>query len=144
MEPSYLLIPIVLGLLLMVVGLIGLIASRNKLLFFNLLVLGLASAAAPYAYNHLKRTPLDAIKTNVGGEWQSTADREHCLQMAAQCQIFLREIVQQEKQSERDLIEHRDDAARRQQGSHTAALACESYAAYVGALSGRRDLSCAQ
>ena len=76
--------------------------------------------------------------------WQSTADREHCLQLAAQCQIFLREIVQQEKQSERDLIEHRDDAASRLQGAHTAAQACGAYAADVGALSGHLDLSCDQ
>ena len=73
--------------------------------------------------------------------WQSAADRDRCSQLAAQCQMFLREIVQQEKQSERELIEHRDDAAHRLQGAHTAAQACGAYAADVGTLSGHLDLS---
>ena len=73
--------------------------------------------------------------------WQSSDDRDRCSRLAAECQVFLREIVQQEKQSERQLIEHRDDAAHRLQGAHTAAQACGAYAADVGSLSGHLDLS---
>ena len=76
--------------------------------------------------------------------WTSPADREHCAHLATECNQFLREIVQQEKQSERQLAEHRADAATRLQGTHSAARACSAYTADFTALSGQVDLSCEQ
>lgn len=52
--------------------------------------------------------------------WRTPQLRQACADKLAQCATLLREIITQEKESERDLIRRRDQAAVRLQGAHRA------------------------
>jgi hypothetical protein len=72
MESKFLLVPIAAGIVLVLIGLLGIIRSRNKGLFALLLLFGIALGAAPYVYNHFVQTPLEMYKKRVDGEWHVT------------------------------------------------------------------------
>jgi hypothetical protein len=59
----------------------------------------------------------------------------------ARCEALLAEIVSQEKQSERDLLRRRDEAAQRLQGVHSAAQARSAYAASAQPASAGLDMT---
>jgi hypothetical protein len=60
--------------------------------------------------------------------WRSPDQRQKCARQVAECETLLARIVSQEKQSERELIRRRDDAAVRLQGAHLASQARGAYA----------------
>ena len=61
--------------------------------------------------------------------WRSPEQRQACAAQLGQCESLLREIMAQEKESERELIRRRDEAAARLQGVHVAS---QARGAYVG------------
>lgn len=72
--------------------------------------------------------------------WRSEEARRRCAEELAGCEAVLAQIVEQEKQSERELVFRRDQAARQLQGTHVAQRAREAYLApQAGA--NRLDLS---
>ena len=73
-------------------------------------------------------------------EWRSPECRQQCAERLAQCETLLREIVQQEKQSERKLVRRRDEAAVQLQGVHTASQARGAYVGRSRHSSGQLDL----
>lgn len=73
--------------------------------------------------------------------WQLPQQRELCARLAQQCEQTLDEIVGQEKRSETDLIQRRDEAAIQLQGTHSASHARNVYSGELSAASGQLDLS---
>ncbi len=59
--------------------------------------------------------------------WSSLAERQRCAAVANECESLLNTIVQQEKESERELIRRRDDAQVRLQGTHVAGHVHNAY-----------------
>jgi hypothetical protein len=72
--------------------------------------------------------------------WRSAAQRTRCGELLAQCEALLAEIVEQEKRSEQQLRIHRDSAAARLQGAHTAGAALQAYVEQPSAPTGQLDL----
>lgn len=62
-----------------------------------------------------------------GRRWRSADDRRCCAGRLAECESLLGEIVEQEKQSERELVRRRDEAAARLLGAHSASHARGAY-----------------
>ena len=61
--------------------------------------------------------------------WRTPDEREKCARQLQQCETLLREIVTQEKQSERELTQRRDDLAAQLQAVHLASQARGAYTA---------------
>lgn len=61
--------------------------------------------------------------------WRSADDRRRCAELAAECETLLSEIIGQEKQSESELVQKRDEVANRLQGVHAASQARGAYTA---------------
>lgn len=59
--------------------------------------------------------------------WASPELRQQCADDLAQCQRLLEEILQREKDCERDLARQRDDTAHQLQGLHAASQARAAY-----------------
>jgi hypothetical protein len=59
--------------------------------------------------------------------WRSPEARQACAATLAQCEALLGEILAQEKQSERELVRRRDEAAARLRGIHAAGQARGAY-----------------
>lgn len=60
--------------------------------------------------------------------WRSPAERQACAGRLAECQMLLREILEQERESERELVRRRDEASAQLQGMHAARAARGAYA----------------
>lgn len=60
--------------------------------------------------------------------WATPKARQECAIIAKTCEALLDEIVQQEKQSEKELVRRRDDAEVRLQGTHVASQVHTAYA----------------
>ena len=73
--------------------------------------------------------------------WANPADRQRSSQMLEQCEALLKEILSQEKQSENQLCQRRDEAAARLQGSHLAFQARGAYHSDPGIRFGQLDLT---
>jgi hypothetical protein len=61
-------------------------------------------------------------------QWESPQRRQQCAEQLGQCEVLLREIVDQEKQSEQELVRRRDEAAAQLQEVHVASHARGAYA----------------
>lgn len=59
--------------------------------------------------------------------WRSPARRDHCRQVSESCEALLSEIMLVERQSEMELKQHRDAAARRLESSHSSSQATRAY-----------------
>jgi hypothetical protein len=59
--------------------------------------------------------------------WPTPALRQHCEQLATRCRLLFAEVLQQERDAERQLVVQRDDAERQLQGMHAAAHAHGAY-----------------
>lgn len=68
--------------------------------------------------------------------WPSPAARQRCAQHIDQCEVLLSHIVAREKESERELIRRRDQAAAQLEGTHRAQQARQAYAAQSPGRSG--------
>jgi hypothetical protein len=73
--------------------------------------------------------------------WRTPDERRECARQWAECDTLLREIVAQEKQSERELIRRRDDLAAQLQGIHLAGQARGAYTAQAQPDANRIDLT---
>jgi len=73
--------------------------------------------------------------------WRTPDRRHECARQLHQCQTLLGEIVDREKQSERELTRRRDDLAAQLQGMHVASQARGAYTAQLGADVNRIDLT---
>lgn len=73
--------------------------------------------------------------------WASAADRQRSSQILQQCETLLQDILAQEKQSEQQLCQRRDEAAARLQGSHLAHQARGAYHRDPGIRVGQLDLT---
>jgi hypothetical protein len=73
--------------------------------------------------------------------WASATDRQRSSQVLEQCEMLLKDILAQEKQSEQQLCQRRDEAAARLQGSHLAFQARGAYHSDPGMRVGQLDLS---
>jgi hypothetical protein len=72
--------------------------------------------------------------------WRTPEMRQACAADLAESERLLAEIVAQEKQSERQLIRRRDEAAERLAGVHTASQARTAYLAQPGVGPGQLNL----
>lgn len=72
--------------------------------------------------------------------WRTSETRSECARQLHECEALLGEIVEQEKQSEQELVRRRDEAAVRLQGAHAASQARGAYTATSGAEGSRLDL----
>ncbi len=61
-------------------------------------------------------------------QWHNPEQRRQCAEKLEQCEALLREIVEQERESERELVSRRDKAAAQLQGVHAASQARGAYA----------------
>lgn len=61
-------------------------------------------------------------------QWSSPERRQQCAEQLGQCEALLRDIVEREKQSERELVSRRDKAAAQLQDVHLASQARGAYA----------------
>jgi hypothetical protein len=61
--------------------------------------------------------------------WASAAARAECQRQATECGWRLSEIIELEKQAERQMVLRRDSVAARLQGAHSAAEATSAYTA---------------
>jgi hypothetical protein len=61
--------------------------------------------------------------------WRTREDRQECARQLERCEALLRDIVTQEKQSERALTRRRDDLAAQLHGMHVASQARGAYTA---------------
>jgi hypothetical protein len=88
-------------------------------------------------------TALDPFRDQLPEDrrWASAERREECAALATQCERLLGEIVQQERQSETRLVQHRDQAATRLEGAHVASEARGAYTADFNDSPGQLDLS---
>ncbi len=73
--------------------------------------------------------------------WRSPADREKCAEMALCCESLLRDIVEQERQSESEMIIRRNETARRLRDIQHAAEIHRAYADDSDRLMGQLDLT---
>lgn len=74
-------------------------------------------------------------------QWSTPEQRQQCAAQLEQCDGLLREIVEQERQSESVLIRRRDEAAAQLQGVHAASQARGAYAGRSQASSRHLDLT---
>jgi hypothetical protein len=72
--------------------------------------------------------------------WASPEERERCAQAAAACEETLRFIMEQERQSESQMIARRDQAAARLESAHQAAAVQRAYVEESSARLGQLDL----
>jgi hypothetical protein len=77
----------------------------------------------------------------VDRQWASVADRDDCARMTAECARLLVEVVEQEKQSEADLIRCRDDASRQLADANSAMRAQNAYGTQESFVYSQLDLS---
>ena len=73
--------------------------------------------------------------------WRTPEERQACAEELRACEMLLVEIVDQEKQSERELVQRRDEAAVRLRGAHQAAHARGAYAGSLPHGSAQLDLT---
>jgi flagellar biosynthesis/type III secretory pathway chaperone len=73
--------------------------------------------------------------------WRSPEERTECAAIVAACEALLGEIIARERQSEAELIERRDEAAARLEGTHTASAARSGYLAPSRARVGQLDVA---
>jgi hypothetical protein len=73
--------------------------------------------------------------------WKSPADRQQCAQTADRCAALLRIIVEQERESESQMIVRRNETARRLRGIQDVADIHRAYANDVVPTAGQIDLS---
>lgn len=73
--------------------------------------------------------------------WRTPEVRERCAAQLAQCETLLGEIVGQEKQSESELVQRRDEVAGRLEKAHAAREARGAYHAEPRAQGNRLDLT---
>lgn len=64
--------------------------------------------------------------------WASADARAECQRQATECNLRLTEVMELEKQAERQMVIRRDNAAARLQGVHSAAEASHAYAVSGG------------
>jgi len=72
--------------------------------------------------------------------WRTPEARSQCARHLAQCEALLAEIVDQEKQSESELVRRRDEVAARLEGAHAASQARGAYTTAPGPEGSRLDL----
>ena len=72
--------------------------------------------------------------------WRSPQTRQECAARLARCAALLAEIVEKERESERELIRRRDEAARQLQGVHRAGQARGAYVSRPVPRPGQLDL----
>jgi hypothetical protein len=73
--------------------------------------------------------------------WRNSESRIECSQMLDDCEVLLRETVEQERQSEAAMTVRRDEAAVKLQGAHVAGLARGAYNAPNADTISQLDLS---
>ena len=73
--------------------------------------------------------------------WSTPAERAHCLRLANECQRLLVEVLEQEKQSEAELIRSRSEAATQLEDTHASARAQNAYGNEDMPLYSQLDLS---
>jgi hypothetical protein len=73
--------------------------------------------------------------------WKTAVDRQQCAQKAEQCADLLRIIVEQERESESQMIIRRNDTARRLRDIQHAADIHRAYSDESAPLAGQLDLS---
>ena len=73
--------------------------------------------------------------------WRSSEERAHCADAAKECSQLLTEVIQQERVSERSLVERRDDAAEQLRAVHSAMHLQQSYESTTGSAANRLDLT---
>ena len=73
--------------------------------------------------------------------WASAAHRQRCAEAAAACEALLRSIVEQERESESQMMRRRDEAAARLHGAQSAAEVHHAYAAESFCAPSRLDLT---
>ena len=59
--------------------------------------------------------------------WRNISDRQRCADLVRRANLIFQEVVEQEKQSESQLLVRRDDVAARLHGAHSAAQARSAY-----------------
>jgi len=74
-------------------------------------------------------------------QWRSLERRQQCAEQLRQCEVLLREIVAQERESERQLVSRRDKTAAQLQGVHAASEARGAYACRAQASTRHLDLT---
>jgi hypothetical protein len=72
--------------------------------------------------------------------WRTSQERQACAGNQAECERLLAQIVIQEKQSEQELIQRRDEAAAQLSGAHSASQARGAYLAQPWSRAGQLDL----
>jgi hypothetical protein len=72
--------------------------------------------------------------------WRTPEARQECAADLAECEGLLAEIMVQEKQSEQELVQRRDEAAARLAGVHTASQARSAYLAQPQIAAGQLNL----
>jgi hypothetical protein len=73
--------------------------------------------------------------------WKSAVNRQQCAQKAEQCEALLRIIVEQERESESQMIVRRNETARRIREIQHAADIHRAYSDESAPLAGQLDLS---
>ena len=73
--------------------------------------------------------------------WRSAEARLECSRLLDECELLLRETVEQERQSEAAMTVRRDEAAVKLQGAHVAGLARGAYSAPNANTISQLDLS---
>lgn len=73
--------------------------------------------------------------------WRTQRERQTCADELAGCEVLLAEIVCQERQSEQELVQRREETAAQLQGVHWAHQARQAYLAPSRASLGQLDLS---
>jgi len=72
--------------------------------------------------------------------WRTPEARQACAADLAECERLLARIMAQEKQSEQELVQRRDEAAARLAGVHSAGEARSAYTAQPQPAAGRLNL----
>ena len=72
--------------------------------------------------------------------WRSREERARCAKQLQECEALLAEIVDQEKHCKAELMQRRDETARRLQGTHLASHAREAYGPQGNNLPSQIDL----
>ena len=74
--------------------------------------------------------------------WRSAQDRHRCREVAEACDQLLRQIMDAERESERELIQRRDQTAAVLQGVHNSASASQAYVSSLELRGSHFDASC--
>ena len=75
-------------------------------------------------------------------QWNSSDDRQRCVEQLKQCETLFAEITSQEKCSEAELIRRRDKAATRLQSAHLAGHVRGAYTSQPTPQINQLDLDC--